>query len=55
MKPMTIKHIRKAAAMLTFSAGTNKEVKLGVRCMRDLLIAGIRIERKYRVKRNANK
>jgi hypothetical protein len=46
-KPMTIKRVRRAADMLLFSAGTNVEVKRGVRAMRDLIIAGIRIERKY--------
>lgn len=44
---MTIKFLRKAAGMLIFSAGTNKDTKRGVRAMRDLLIAGIRIRRKY--------
>jgi len=47
MKPMTIKRVRQAASLLMFSAGTNKEVKRGVRAMRDLLIAGLRIQRKY--------
>jgi hypothetical protein len=34
--------------MLLFSAGKNKDIKRGVVAMRDLLIAGIRIELKYR-------
>jgi hypothetical protein len=47
MKPITRQRIRKAASMLLFSARGNRDAQRGIRAMRDLLIAGLDIQRKY--------